>query len=326
MLQPSVLHRQAGEQLQKAAYRPKKLVLIHTAVSIGSLLLVNILRYLLSLLIDRTGGLSGLGMRTVLSTMQSVLDLGITVALPFWEIGLLFAALEWAKGASSTPTDLLAGFRRFGSVLGLRLLQGGLLFLLAFGVFNVSYMIFLLTPFADPLFSLVEPLIEQAATSSQPESILTEELIASAGQASVPMFIIFGLLFAAAAIPLFYRVRFADFALMDGSRATKSLVDSMKLTKKNCLQIAKIDLSFWWFYLLQALSITIGYADSVLPLLGIALPLSPDASFFLFSTLSLLAQGLVVWRYQDVVLTTYSLAYHALISPAPQPADIPHNL
>ena len=326
MLQQSVLHRQAGEQLQKAAYRPKKLVLIHTAVSIGSLLLVNVLSYLLSLLIDRTGGLSGMGIRSVLATIQSVFELGITVALPFWEIGLLYAALGWAKGDSSTPADLLAGFRRFGSVLGLRLLQGGMFFLLTFGIFNISYMIFLLTPFASPLISLLEPLIAQSSASGQLESVLTEELIATAGQACVPMFIIFGLLLAAAAIPLFYRVRFADFALMDGSRAAKSLVDSIKLTRKNCLQIAKIDLSFWWFYLLQVLSIAIGYTDSVLPLLGVTLPLSQEVSFFLFSSLSLLAQGLLVWRYQDVVLTTYGLAYRALGSPAPQSADIPQNL
>lgn len=327
MIQPSVLRRQAGDLLQKATYNPKKLVLIHTAISTGSLLLVNVLSYLFSLLIDRTGGLSGMGLRSVLATIQSVLEFGAMLALPFWEIGLLFAALGWAKGESSTPTDLLEGFRRLGSVLGLRLLQGVLFFLVGIAIFNISYMIFLISPFADPFLSQLEP-VYQFGLSAQPEEVITEELLMAVAKSCVPLFIIFGALYAVAAIALFYRIRFADFALMEGSGALKVMLESARITKKRFLQLLKLDLSFWWFYLLQVLCIAIGYGDSILPALGISLPLSPAVQFFLFSTLSLLSQGVLIWQYQGVVLTTYSLAYQTLAAPTspPQPTNVPRDL
>lgn len=328
MLQPSVLRRRAGDLLQRAAYDPKKLVLLHTAVAAGSLFLVNIINYLLSLQIAQTGGLGGIGLRSVLTTVQSVLELVITIALPFWEMGLVFAALQWAKGESSVPADLLGGFRRFGAILRLRLLQGILLFVIVFGVFNISYIIFLVTPFADPLLAQLEPIIQQAGTSVQPEMLITEELLMSTAQHCIPLFVIFGALFAVVLIPVFYRVRFADFAVMEEGGALKALLKSVKLTKKHSLQIFKLDLSFWWFYLLQAACIAIGYGDSLLSALGVALPLSSEMRFFLFSGLSLLLQGALLWQYQGSVLTSYALAYQTLGQPTPTPqvVDLPQDI
>jgi len=328
MLQSSVLRRQAGEVLQKAAYNPKRLVLIHTAVAAGSIFLVNIVNYLLSQQIAQTGGLSGVGMRSVLATVQSVLELGATVMLPFWELGLIFSALLWAKGESSAPADLLAGFRRFGAILRLRILQGVLFFIIAFGVFNISYIIFVLTPFSDSLLAQLEPILEQAAASGQPDVLITEELLMATAKNCMPLFIIFGVLFAGVLIPVFYRVRFADFFIMEGNGAVKSLLESFKITKKRSLQVAKLDLSFWWFYLLQILSIAIGYGDLICSAFGLALPLSSELRFVLFSALSLLAQGALLWQCQGVVLTTYSLAYRTLNepTPVPQPVNTPGDL
>ena len=322
MLQPSVLRRRAGEVLQKAAYEPKKLVLIHTAVAVGSFLLVNIINYLLSLQIAQTGGLSGIGLRSVLTTVQTLLDLAVSVALPFWELGLTFAALQWAKENSPTPKELTAGFYRIGPILRLHILRGALFFVVGIGVFNISYILFMLTPFANAFLAQLEPILSQAATSAQPETLITEDLLMAAGQTLAPLFILFGVIFAGVSVFLFYRIRFADFIIMEERSALKALMKSVKLTKKRSLQLFKLDLSFWWFYLLQAATIALGYGDYILSAFGIPLPFSSEVRFLLFSAASLLLQGVLVWQYQGFVLTSFALAYQTLDTPAEIAQDV----
>ena len=106
-----------------------------------------------------------------------------------------------------------------------------------------------------------------------------------------------------------YRIRFADFAVMDGGRAAASLLESFRITKKKCLQIFKIDLSFWWFYLLEGLTAFLFYGDWALQLLDMDFGLSADLLFFLACILGLAAQlALYVWR-KNQVMTAYALIY-----------------
>ena len=105
---PSVLRQQAGEALQNATYPPKKFVLIHTSVALGLTLLITALNFLLNQQIAQTGGLAGMGMRSILSTVQSVLEFAVNAALPFWEIGIVFAALCWVSRQPVT-TGVYAG-------------------------------------------------------------------------------------------------------------------------------------------------------------------------------------------------------------------------
>ena len=117
--------RQRGDRcLDFAAYSPRRLVLIHTAVSLGASLVVGLLNLLFSQMIATTGGLGGMGMRSMLQTAQATLELAVTIALPFWNISLTRAALCWARGELAEPPTLLEGFRRFRSVLGVKLLTG----------------------------------------------------------------------------------------------------------------------------------------------------------------------------------------------------------
>jgi len=137
------------------------------------------------------------------------------------------------------------------------------------------------------------------------------------GSAAVPFLIFLGFAFAAVLIPLFYRVRFSDFAAMDGGRALLCMLESFRITKKKAWQIFKIDLSFWWFYLLQALSVALCYGDTILPALGVTLPMSPAVAYFLFFVAGILCQGLLLWRYQAQVSATYAVTYDALCADAP---------
>ena len=311
-MQISDIRAKANARLNGLSANPKRLVLIHTAIALGSALLVTVISYLLSLLIDNTGGLGGLGMRSVLTTVQSVLELVVMIGMPFWQVGIFYAAIQWANGEPASFGSLLQGFRRFGAVLGSGLLRGILFIAMGIPLSYAAVAIFALTPFSSPLLEKFAPLMEQGTTPEQLETMLTPEYTTAVAESAIPLLIIFALVYLAVAIPVFYRVRFADFCVLEGLSGGRALVKSFMITKGRCLQVLKLDLSFWWFYLLQALSVALCYADSILPAIGISLPVSGVTAAFLFYILGTLCQAVLLWQYEAHRVTAYALAYRTL--------------
>jgi hypothetical protein len=167
-------------------------------------------------------------------------------------------------------------------------------------------------PFSAAFLERIAPLMEQGLTPEQMEALITPEFTAATTQAAIPLLIIFAIIYLAVAIPVFYRIRFADFAVMDNMPAGRALVNSFNITKGSCLQVLKIDLSFWWFYLLQIFSVAVCYADTILPALGIALPVSGVTAAFLFYILGTVLQGVLLWQWEARRVTVYGLAYRTL--------------
>lgn len=322
-LKPSALRRQAGEILQATPCNPKKLVLFYTVFALGSPLLMSLLNYFFSLQIHETGGLSGIGLRTALTTAQSVLETLVTMALPLWALGMSFVALCWAKNAPANRLSLLQGFRRASSALALYLLQGFVFFAAAMVIFNICTSIYMITPFSNPLLPLLEPFFQENITPEQMEALLTPEWIAEIVKVSTPLLVAFCLIFAAVAIFFSYRLRFAEFILLEGNRPVRAMLKSIRITRKNCLQICKLDLSFWWFYLLLAISVAISYGHTILSSIGVVLPISDDVSYFIFYTVGTVCQGLLFWQYEGHRLTTYALAYIAIDGKPTPPAEEP---
>ncbi len=309
-IHPSALQRQAEDALRSATYNPKKLALLHTAVALGSSLLVTIINFFLSRQIADTGGLAGLGLRSTLSTVQSVLEFVVMFALPFWEIGLIFAALGWSRKEHTGPGTLLQGFYRFRSVFGLNLLRILLLFVIGFPIFYFITALYMFTPLSEPLWELLEPIANSNMTPQEVEAFLTPEMLQAMMRASVPMLIMFGIVYAVVAIFLFYRLRFAEYALSGGMGAFKSLWHSVRLTaKKRSIGLLKTDLHFWWYYLALAFLSVLSFADVFLIRLGVSLPLSADAASILFCLVAGLCQVAFCWQYQATVSTTYALLY-----------------
>lgn len=307
---PSTLRNRANDTLRYATYDPKKLALLHTAVALGCSLLVTVVNVLITRQIADTGGLSGMGLRSVLSTVQSVLEFVVMVALPFWEIGLIFAALGWARKEPTGPQTLLQGFLRFRSVLLLNLLRMAVLFAASFTIFYIISTVYMMTPFSDPLWELVEPMMYGSMTTQELEAMLTPEMIDSIMQASVPMLVLFGLAYVPAAVFLFYRLRFAEYAMADGINPFKALWRSVRLTAKGrCVRLLKVDLHFWWYYLALAAFAVLGFADVILAWLGVDLPISADAATILVYLVAILCQVAFCWQYQATVSTTYALLY-----------------
>lgn len=321
------LRAEADRALHGAPVSPRKLVTIHSAASIGLGLLLSVLSYLLQQGIAGTGGLSGIGLRTVMETCQMVLQLANTVLLPFWAVGYIRAVLQWTSWERTEPSVLLHGFRHWGPVLRLQLLRGAIYIFLMITGAQIASLIFLMTPAARDVYAQMEQLLASGITD--PNAIMESEAYISACMAMAPYVVLGAVVFV---VPLAYRLRFADYILMDMPRmgALRAMLASWHMTRRNCLALLKLDLHFWWFYLAQGLIAVLGYGDLLLPMLGVDLTINADAAMFGFYIAALVSEfALFVWQ-KNRVFTVYGLAYRQLTAPQeeppqPQPKHVPWN-
>lgn len=306
------LKENATEALRQATYDPRKLVLIHTAILLGAGLLITVLHYILAGQIENTGGLGGLGMRSILSTIQAALQLGLMITTPFWMMGLTYVTLRVARRQSTGPADLKKGFLRFGPVLRLELAQALLYILIGVLCINIGTTIFAFTPFIEPFNEILIKVNEQmAATHSFVMDAATE---AALMEAAIPLLVIIGILYLVLVIPMMYRLRMANYAIMDEDcpGAIKAMGISSRLMRGNRFQLFRLDLSFWWFYLLNGLTIMLAYGDTLLSMLGVKLPISPDVLYFACCGLYIAGQLALQWWAGAQVETTYATVYDGL--------------
>lgn len=306
------LKQSANDALAQAPFAPNRLMLLYAGISAAVLLFFTIVTYLLQMQIDQTGGLGGIGLRSVLSTISTVLSQGINLAMPFFAIGYLSASLQMARRLPFSGSSLLDGFRSAGPVFRLMLLKGLLLLLPALFCFYPAMMIFLLTPFADSLTQTITPLLGE--TPDFQALLDNEAVIAAVEESTMPAMLIFLGLYLLVCIPLFYRLRLAELALMENPKAgaMAAIRKSIALTRRNCIRLLKMDISYWWYYLLTAVISVIAYGDVIAPYLGIYLPMNSQTAFFAFYIVYLAAQfGLRMWMMNRVQVS-YVLLYDDL--------------
>lgn len=298
----------AHRTLNSAAFDPKALAAIHTGAALALSLLLTVCNFLLTGNMDAATGLSQMNSRALLGTVQSVLSLAASLALPFWEIGFLGATLRNVRSADAMPRDLLSGFHRFGGVLRLYLLQFGMYLLVATACLQVSSLLFSFTPFWQDMMAEAQALLDTAAANGQVS--LSPQDIATLLPSMVPMYIIMLVLMGIVAIPLFYRFRMAFYALMDDTpSALAAMRASARIMRNKRMTLFRLDLQFWWFYAAQLLIAVIAYLDLLLPAVGVQLPVSEDAFFFITYSVHLVLQLLVAWQFTSRVQTTYAVCY-----------------
>ena len=289
-------------------------MLLHTGVALGVSLAIAVLNLFLDRQIDTTGGLSGLGLRSILATAQSVLETLGNLALPFWETGIFAAAFLWATRQPAENSVLLLGFRRFGPVLRMRILQGFILILASVVVIQFSSTIYMMTPWANTAMLQLTTILGTDTDPIVAIDSLSPEMMQQLLAAVRPLLIIGGVLLAVVAIPLLYRMRFAPYLQMQQERmgARASIAESFRMTRRNWIALLKLDLQFWWFYVLQILTIALCYGDVILSLCGIAQPWSDMVGFFLFYVLGIAGQlALFTWA-RPKVITSYAIACREL--------------
>lgn len=306
LLEPSALRAAAVGSLERAE-KPGRVILLHTGAVLLISLLLTAADFLLNRQISTTGGLSGMEMRSVLTTIQSLLRLLQALLLPFWQIGYTYYTLRVARGEAAGLSDLTEGFRRFGSVLRLKMLLGAMVAVLVIICAYASSTLFMLTPWAIPLMQEVEQLM----ATTMDEQALLEAIAVVTKDAIVPVMIIFCLCFLAGALFLFFRFRLAELWLMDHPQggALAALRESRRLMWGKGKAMFRVDLSFWWFYLLEVLVTVLCYGDLMLGAMGVEMTNDAFGSYILFFVLYLCAQLALYWWKRNEVAVTYAHAY-----------------
>lgn len=309
------LKEYAVQRMEQQQYPTRRLTLIHAAVAAILLLATQAVGYALDQGISGTGGLSGMGTRSVLTTVQTVLQYVTNFALPFWEIGFVFAVLSIGRGAQAEPKTLTEGFRRFGPVLRLLLLRMVLYGTLLMACSFFSTMVYFITSSGQEVFRMMLSVALEGGTVDQMYLVIGQNL-----QLILPLYAIVLVVYLLAAAPLFYRFRLADFVIMDvpGTGAFRAMIQSWKLTKKQGVKLFLLDLSFWWYYGLQAVTVLLSYVDLVLLYLGVSLPMDADVLYFVCCVISLAAQVLLFAWAKGKVMTTWAVVYDTLHRQTPE--------
>lgn len=304
------LKAHAQQALSCASYDPRKLFGIHIAVTAGISLLLTVLDYLLQQGIATTGGLDGIGTRSLLQTAQQLLQVAYSLALPFWQMGLFCVSLQLFRRQAAAPASLLEGFRKLGPVLRQYILKFLILTGITVGGSYAGIMIAFLTPLSNSYFDLMLPLMESTAEEELmlmlEDPVFLEQVMVS----MLPMLIAVVVLLLVFLIPILYRLRMAEFALMDHPEkgARSSIKTSWRLTKGSCFSLFKLDLSFWWFYVLELLLTGVCYLDVIFPT-----AMDPTVFFWLCNITCCVGQiALYSWANARIQ-TTYAAAYEALM-------------
>lgn len=325
------IRKKTDEQLKYAPYHPQKLALLYAGAVLGASLVITLLNLLLQRGIGATGGLSGLGTRSVLETIREVMQTILNLALPFWEFGFLYTALAMARGGDNHPAGLLEGFRRFGSVLRLRIQRGLLYIGIAMVCMYAGSFLFYVTPMAADFVALLEPVLTETATVEQIEAAIAQLPMEQLMGYLWPALAIGGILCALVLIPLYYRFRMADFYVMDDPKMPPmvAMINSARHMRKNRLNWFRLDLHFWWYYLGLLLSVLVCYGDLLLAQFGVVLPMSEDAAWLLSFALGNALLFVLDWLARSRIQTAYALAYDYLRQQepyTPPKKPVPKNL
>ena len=295
------------------AGQAKRIAAIYAGVTLGLSALVTILGLVLEAMMSGATGLGGMGRRTILSSVQSMLPWVVGLITMCVELGYQAAMLRVARGQYASPQTLRLGFDRFWVLLRCILLEGVILFAIAFGGIYIATMLFMLTPFSGRVMEVLSPVLENVTLLS-PEMVLDEALYDQLMQAMIPAFVMCAIVVAAAAIPVLYRLRMARFVIIDkpGIGALAALRESRKMMKGNCLRLAKLDMSLWQYYIGCVFASLLCYGDVLLPMMGVRSPWSDTVSYYLFFALYLAVQFAVYYFLKNQAEVAYSIAYDSI--------------
>lgn len=302
----------ASERLRQSPSQ-KQIVVIYAALALGLTALVTVFSHVLGLQIDNYGGLSNLGKRNMLSSLQSMLPMLQSLLTMCLDVGYLAAMLRIARGMYTSPQTLRLGFDRLWLLLRCAifkwLIMTGVLFTcLYFGV-----MIYMMTPFSDAAVEIVTPLVSQASVLDA-GIVIDDATYAALMEAMMPAFAICGLLALILGGPVFYSYRMVNYVIIDKPAigALMALRESKRMMRGNRLQLLKLDVSLWWYYLSVAAAMVLCYGDVLLPMLGVTMPVSETVAFFGFYVLYLAASFAVHFFLRNRAEVCYALAYDAV--------------
>lgn len=302
------LRLQAKEAL-KGDNSIRKLILL----SSGVVVVYNILLLVLNLVLDKamvgTGGLAGMQTRAMLDTVRYLFqEIGV-VLLPFWQMGVLRVALCRFRGQETPKKTLLFGFSRFGPLLGYWLILGFALIAVLMTCINVASVIFAFTPMGqDASVFLASYMSEGLDYAALLEQVPMDQLLAK----FAPAYILAAVIGIPAVYLVWCKFRMAQYAILEDEkiRAFPAILKSVFMSAKQFWSFLWLDLGFWWYYLLVALMAALGFADVLLPALGVQA--DPTVLGYVGLGLNYAGSLLVAYFLQPRIELTYVAAYETL--------------
>ena len=306
------LKQTASENLQKAKNQ-REILLLYAAGMLGLSCLNLVIQALVSNGISQTGGLIHMGNRSFLSAVSTFLPVLCSIGNLCLGFGYLGGMLRISRGQYASRNALRTGFERFWPLVRMKLLLGLVYLGAGIGASYLSAVIFLLSPFSAGFEEQLAPLISGSSLlTGSTDLVLDDATLSALSTAAIPLLLIFLVVALALVVPLLYRYRMADFVLLDHpeSGAMYALRESRKMMRGSRFGLFRLDLSFWWYYLLSVLVSALAYGDVLLALLGVSLPMSETAASFLFYFLYLAADFALLYCFYNKLNVTYALAYN----------------
>ena len=306
------IHEFASDRVRQSPSQ-KQIAVIYAALALGLTALVTVLSHVLGLMMDNYGGLSNLGKRNMLSSVQSMLPVVQSLLTMCLDVGYLAAMLRIARGMYTSPQTLRLGFDRFWLLLRCSIFKGLILSAVMFVSLYFGIMIYMMTPFSDAAVEIVTPLVSQMSMLDT-GIVIDDATYLLLMEAMVPAFAICGILLLILGVPVFYNYRMVEYVIIDKPAvgALAALRESKRMMRGNRLQLLKLDVSLWWYYLASAAALVLCYGDVLLPMLGVQLPVSDTVAFFGFYVLYLAASFAVHVFLRNRAEVCYALAYDAV--------------
>lgn len=261
------LKRASLTRLRRYGKRPYRLAFYSVAIALAVQLLVDAMGYWVATY-QGGEGLDGMGSVTMIQTVHELLSTASSLLTPLWTLGFTAAIMAFMDWQDPEDTVLLKGLRRWWEFLKLYLLEGILMFFLMMAVIMPITYLYALTPWAKDLMNIPDP-----------EIVGEVKFVAAAVDAAAPLLILYALAFLVVGMFFAYRLRFTNYLILNGWIGVWSaMVTSFQMTKGYVWSMIKLDLSYWWYYLLTG--VLMGVYVAVV-LLGYNLGYSYNTIFWL---------------------------------------------
>lgn len=307
-------YAQARDRLDQAPAQ-RRVTFLYTGLTLGLSALVTLIVYVLDFSIAQASGLSGMGNRALLSTLQTILPLGLNLFLLCLDLGFLAAMLRVSRGQYLSPQTLRLGFDRFWVLLRSALLQGLLYLAVCLPIGYLAIAVYMLTPWSGPLLDALMALMSETSAASQ---VLSDALADQLMTAMKPCLALCWVFMGIACLILSYRYRMVNYILIDkpGTGAIAAMRQSRAMMKGNCNRLFRLDLRLWWYFGVSILAVLAGDLDQFFPGLFPSEAFGYWASYGLY--LLILAGSYLFLRGR--VEVTYCFAYET-VRPKEQPSQ-----
>ena len=206
-----------------------KTVLIHAAILTAASVVMGLIQLGLDSWTENTGGLSGMGTRSVLATVSLILSLVFSLATVFWQEGLTATAIRAARGQYTQTWMLKEGFVRWKRILLYLFMLFGLFMGLMIACCYAAAFLTMFMP-ADPQLQTALEKISMEQLMVDPYGVMLQLPQKPLMKVLLPVLIVALSGYAVIAVLLLYRLRFGRYALMDEENTLPTKMKSIMIS------------------------------------------------------------------------------------------------